>query len=230
MELIKSKILILTMHLLCNINTNAQYLGIGISTNHLCEGINLEYGKKINSKYHFESGLKFIVNTDKFNNNKQNHVFYQNGYANNNYERISVYARLSRKIIGYKKFELDIMSNILISYHSLLEKSAFFVADSTPTGTATYQRDILYTRPAICVELTIGPKIQFHINNTLKVKLISGVGAIYMNYSHEGISKITGLPFNSIGFRPPFEKRGAIEFVGYGTLPFLYFGIDYKIK
>lgn len=228
--MIKKIISSLILIMVANFSTHAQNLGIGGSFNHLSNGIILSNTFKLNNKWDFDAGLRIMVNTFSVNKNEQNHVYYQNGYAMHFPEYFGLNFRINRKLISYRFFRLDIMSNLLLTRNSIMAKTVN-LPNLDSTGWSL-KNDVFYTDPAISTELTIGLKTSFSLSKRISLVAASGVGAIWMNHSHTGKSLTTGNITHDIITDGPFmnKERGDYEFIGFDGLPMLYLGITYKIK
>lgn len=214
---------------LISAGATAQDLGISGSVHHLSNGIDLSYTKHLNKNWDFEPGLRIMINTFSINENKQNHSYYQNGYAMKFTEHFGLYLRLSRKLVAYKSFRLEAMANLLLTRHGLLQRTT-----DIPTLDSTgwhLTDDITYFEPAIAGELTVGLKMKVCLSERIAIVAGSGIGMCLMNYKHESVSMISGVKKRIIQLDGPFmnKDRGVFEVVGLNGLPMLFIGATYQI-
>lgn len=208
--------------------TNAQSIGIGGSINYASNGVNVFYSKLSKSKnWTYDAGIRVMVNTYSINANEQNYAYYQTGYANNLWEHFSLNFRVSRKLFRWRFVELDAMSNLHLTCHSILEKQNY--TDSNNTIVRTEE---VYWKPSPAIELTIGLLLQVKISPKLSLFAGSGLGYIYFNHSYEGgWNRTTNTPTQLLrdGLKPN-KSRGAHEYVGLDGLPMLTAGVKYSLK
>lgn len=211
------------------IKVNAQTMGINFLVNHLTNGVNIEYGQNLSKGYSYNIGLKAIVNTFKYNDNKESFIYYQNGYAKKVYERFALNFRVNKSVYKYKRLKICLSLNTNLSYHSLLQNSSILYWDTTLLQNLI-RKDIIYTKPALSIEGTIGPNLSYKISKLFTLQTFVGFGGILMNYSYTGKSMITGLEQRRFNPLHPQRTKGDFEFVGYDGLPVLLLGITYNIK
>jgi hypothetical protein len=208
----------------------AQSLGLGGSVDHLSNGIILSYERPLNKRWDLDAGLRVQVNTFSINENKQHYTYYQNGYAMHFPEYFGANLRISRKLIAWRFLRLDLMSNLLLTRHSLLKRSTDLPTRDT-NGHWSLQSDVFYTPAALAAELTIGLRLKLRLSPKIALQAASGVGAIWINYKHESFSMKDGRKFIGILMDGPFmnKDRGDFEMVGLDGLPMLYFGLLYTL-
>lgn len=210
--------------------TNAQSMGIGGSFNHTSNGINLFYvlySKK--DKWNFEPGIRVMVNTYSINGNKNNYVYYQNGYANTLFEHFSLNFRLRRKLTTYKFIGLEAMSNLHLTYHSLFSKNKARIVGGVPGNPARILEidDVRSTEAGPGVELTIGLMLRLAISKKVQIYAGSGFGFMYMHYSNESYSRaLNAKVTNYVSFG---KNRGQHDYVGLDGLPMMTAGLIYRL-
>jgi hypothetical protein len=177
-----------------------------------------------NTKWTYEIGLRSMINIYKYNNNKQNYVYFLNGYADNFWQLWGLNARINRKLVQYKWLRLDLMSNVLLTCHALKDKNYLY--------NVTYDRmehGIDYFKASPAVEWTIGFKLSARISPAVGIFGTVGAGGIYLNHSHTGKNLISGntvIYANNMGFK----NRGDVEMAGTDRIPVLSAGIIYTFK
>lgn len=216
---------------------SAQSLSIGGSFNYLSEGVLLNYEIPLNANWHFDAGLRVQMNTFAINKNRRHYDYYQCGYALYFPEYFGLNFRITRKIITYKFAQLAIMSNLLVTRQSLLSRSDRIpIFYDSASGIWNTEKGAEYTNAALSTELTIGLKLNIALTRRISLTAASGIGAIYMNYSHrpspvfgeiKGKSKLL-----NIAGPGEFEgSKGDWKMVGLGGgLPMMFLGVTYKLK
>lgn len=213
------KIIALVLFVLCSqLHTSAQSLGLGASFNNQSNGAHLYYAKAINKNWDIEAGVRIMVNTYSLNENKNFNLFYQTGYAMHFPEYFGLNLRLSRKLVTYKMFRLDAMTNLLATHHSLLIKSRIPIKDAN--GNPTNKNYVLYYPPALSLELTLGLKLKIQLNDKIALMAASGIGINYFRYDLHFRSKV----------KEPFLNDHSYEYVGLEGLPMMFVGATYSIS
>jgi hypothetical protein len=211
--------------------TNTSYcqqIGIGGIINHTSNGILLSFSPNISEKWSVDLGLRVMVNTYSINENKQQHIFFQTGYAQNIFQHFGLNIKGSRKLVGYKFIRLDVMANLLLTCHSRLIKSNLYIPD-TITGNYHVLQDELYTKAAPAIELTLGPLLSVDLSKRLSVSACVGYGIIYMNYKNTAFSKVNNSSGQLINASNPNRARGYEELVGGDVLPMINLNCKYKL-
>lgn len=206
-------------------------LTAGIFMNAAANGIHVSYTRHLNKNWDMEPGLRIMINTFSINKNKQNYTYYQTGYAMKFAEHFGLNFRISRKLVAYKSFRLDAMCNLLLTRHSLLQRTT-----DLPTLDSTgwhLKDDIIYTEPALAGELTLGLKMKLNLGTRIGLVAGTGIGMCLMNYTHNGVSVVSGAKIRRRHMDGPFmnKGRGVFEMVGLGLdgLPMLFVGATYHL-
>lgn len=200
-----------------------QSVEIGAGINYLSNGIHLTYQQPIGERWTVGGGVRIMVNTYSLNENKQNYVYYQNGYATQLWEYIGLSAKLQYGFLRIGRFTFNAQSNMLLTWHGLKKKlhgPDFF--------TGEYVREIMYTQPGLALEVTVGLNLAYNITQRYAINAGIGYGIMLSNHSFHGRSLVSGRPIigHQIGNQ---RERGALEYVGLDGLPMLYLGVNYSI-
>lgn len=175
-----------------------------------------------NKKWTYEVGVMFAVNGYKYNDNKNNHVYYQTGHATNFAQRWGVNGRISYKVFEYKKISVHGMANLVANYSALKCKSPPVI------GRSYHDIKLSYAAPAL--EITLGPTILYNINHNISLYAIKGFGYAYFRHN-KGISLLTGEEFESYHLNPNNpNQKGSGEVVGIeGLFPMFEIGVRYRL-
>lgn len=195
----------------------AQSLELGAGFNHLSSGFQLLYQLPSQSRWTAGAGLRVMVNTYALNENKEDHFYYQNGYAAELWEHFGLTGKVRFKIVECYNIGLEATSSMLLTWHGLKRRSS--------NG-----QDIVYTNPGLALEAIIGPGLYYNVSKRLRVTLTSGLGVcITDHYTRDKKSLATGETVNirrATGYNGPYD----IEYVGIGGgLPMIYAGVVYKL-
>lgn len=216
---IKSTLTVIILFLFIVNTMQAQSIGLGLHINHLSNGVNASYTiDSKNKKWQYEAGIRTWIPNWDLAEGKGN-MSYQQGAAYTFMERFSINLNVYRKLYEHRIFDIGLMSNMLISFESIISDPQIGWDDGIDSNFIgqTYQK----ASPSI--ELTIGPK--FHINLTEKIQFfgMSGVGATYMHHKYSGYDILNNYSPVYIYFpgmsKYPFPGRGVHEytvFIGAG--------------
>jgi|GEM_PF-3083764 opacity protein-like surface antigen len=202
----------------------AQSVGAGLSFNHQGNGILLTYSKS-NTKWHMEAGLRIMYNPFGYYENKKNVLFYKAGHAFNLAQRFGINMAVSRKIISCKNVRIDVMANLLTTWHGMKYHIRRYYSDTV--GNRSTFHDINTAQPAISVELTIGPKVEVRISKNISAYGFAGIGLTYMDYSIHRKSLLSGANIEQISHR--FPNGGELDWVGLDQLPTMRIGLSYSL-
>ncbi|GAA0548248.1 hypothetical protein [Chitinophaga japonensis] len=202
---------------------NAQSIELGAGINHLSNGFHLTYQLPTQSRWAVGAGLRVMVNTYSLNENRQNHVYYQNGYASKLWEHFGLVGKFRYRIFHYRGLGLQASGNVLLTWHSLKAKNYLL---TLPSG--TYEHDIFYTKPGLALEATIGLNLYYDISSKIRINAASGLGVVLLNYSRYSESLVTGRIHESFRMAK-YQGRLDIEYVGLDGLPMMYVGVAYKL-
>lgn len=210
------------LFLCCGTDASAQAIGLGASVNYQMNGIHVFYATPLNKRWDFEGGIRVGVNTFAWNENKNDALFYQTGYAMHFPEHLALNLRLSRKLATYKILRLDGMANMLFSRNSVLGK--FHNIPMPDDSTGWYLKDVVqYFDAAFAAEFTIGLKLKIMAGKNLDIIAASGIGIVYMDYSHQSLLQ----PDNQVHHN--YGEGWNHEFVGLDGMPMMFIGASYKL-
>lgn len=219
----KIRSLIIFILLLYAIECDAQSLGIAPMFNHSSNGINISYTHYMqNKKWMLEAGLRTTINTYSINDNKQNFVNYQTGYAWRPWEYLALNTRMARRVVSYKSVSLYPMINLFLPYQSQLYKARYINLPGEVFET--------YWQAAISLEATIGLYLNIDISDSWSINACSGIGYYYHFYDDKGgyDRTINNHIINGRFFGDKRTKGGG-EFVGLDGLPMMSLGLKYNI-
>ncbi len=197
-----------------------QQVSVGGSINYLSNGVHLTYRLPSQSRWTLDAGLRVMVNTYALNENRQNYVYYQNGYAADLWQHFGLLVRPQFRIFGYRNIGLNAMGNILLSCHALKSKTHW-----------NNEIDVYYVKAAPSMETTIGLNAYWNISKKVQVNAGIGYGIALLHYSQYGVNLTTGEPVTTIRIgKRDYQGRWDIEYVGLDGLPMFTLGVSYRLK
>ncbi len=197
-----------------------QQVSVGGSINYLSNGVHITYRLPSQSRWTLDAGIRVMVNTYALNANRQNYVYYQNGYAANLWQHSGLLVRPQFRIFGYRHIGLNAMGNMLLSCHALKYKKHRW------PGTEVY-----FKKAAPAMEATIGLNAYWNISKKIQINGGVGYGIALMCYSQHGMNLSTGQPFERIRMgKRGYQGRWDIEYVGLDGMPMFTLGVSYRLQ
>ena len=206
--------------ILLQIPSYGQQVAIGGSINYLSNGMYLTCRLPSQSRWTLDAGLRVMVNTYALNENRQNYVYYQNGYAADLWQHFGLLVRPQFRIFGYRNIGLNAMGNILLSCHALKSKSH-----------VKPQMAVYYTKASPSMETMIGLSAYWNITNKIQISGGIGYGIALLYYSQYGVNLTTGEPVTTIRMgKRGYQGRWDIEYVGLDGMPMFTLGVSYRLQ
>src|SRR5690606_36266808 len=108
-----------------------------------------------NDEWVFDMGIKFSINTFKYNKNYQSHLSYQTGYADNFIQHFSLNGTVHRTFLRWGNLKVNAMANLHLTWHSLKMNAYYYNVNNE-----IVDHSVLLYGAAPAVELTIGPSVE----------------------------------------------------------------------
>lgn len=203
----------------------AQRIELGVSVNHLSNGITGIYSHPLGKRFEIGAGLRYMVNTYSLDGFRHGASFYQCGYARTFGEHFGIVFRPAYKIYNNRHWGLSIQASILATNHGLRYKENALMIPSYRIETIRWSM-----RPAIAVENTIGLRAYCNIDRNWSIQGAAGIGYILMNYYYSGPSLLGFIPTEPVPFDPSLGSPMSVrEKTGFNSLPMLYVGVGYNL-
>lgn len=206
--------------ILLQIPSYGQQVAVGGSINYLSNGMYLTCRLSSQSRWTLDAGFRVMINTYALNENRQNFIYYQNGYAANFWQHFGLLVRPQFRIFEYRQVGLSAMGNMLFSYHALKSKTHW-----------NNEIDVYYVKAAPSMETTIGLSAYWNISKKIQINGGVGYGIALMCYSQHGMNLSTGQPFERIRMgKRGYQGRWDIEYVGLDGMPMFTLGVSYRLQ
>lgn len=197
-----------------------QQVAVGGSINYLSSGMYLTYRLPSRSRWTMDAGVSVMINTYALNENRQNFIYYRNGYAANLWQHFGLLVRPQFRIFEYRQVGLNAIGNMLLSCHALKYKKHRWPST-----------EVYFKKAAPSIEATIGLNAYWNISKRVQVSGGIGYGIALLHYSQYGVNLTTGEPVTTIRMgRRGYQGRWDIEYVGLDGMPMLTVGLAYGFK
>lgn len=208
-------------------SSQAQSLSLGAGTNNTSNGVHLLYSgnKDFKAKWQWSAGIRVMINTYALNNNYQNYVDYQTGYASNFREHLGIMLNGSRKILGRQhKWRVDAMLGFNYFHHSVKMKNYNYYGDIRELAYVAY----LPARPNF--EAGLGLRFSYDIQKNLQLYAFGMMGIHFYGNKVYGFKGYFVEPDGSKGEYIHNSYWGNFSMIGFEGLPMLGVGLRYQLN